>query len=121
MCSWCTFTPCSFHYLSQNNSKYPIQTIFWSVTSLQLRCFSKSGHFASRLRSSRHSGFSAKIGTVPPKSGRLDTAVNTFCSRFSFTCKSISFHENKVMVKLVIVLVIDIEQLFHERALDTSF
>ena len=28
MCSWCTFTPCSFHYLSQNNSKYPIQAIF---------------------------------------------------------------------------------------------
>ena len=24
----CSFTPCSFHYLSQNNSKYPIQAIF---------------------------------------------------------------------------------------------
>ena len=59
-------------HLSQNSSKYPIQAIFWSMTSLQLRCFSKSGHFASRLRSSRDSGFSVKIGTVPPKSGRLD-------------------------------------------------
>ena len=62
-----------FHYLSQNNSKYPIQAIFWSMTSLPLRCFSKSGHFASRLKSSQDSGFSVKIGTVPPKSGRLDT------------------------------------------------
>ena len=27
MCSWCTFTLCSFHYLSQDNSKYSIQAI----------------------------------------------------------------------------------------------
>ena len=51
----------------------PFKLFFWSMTSLQLRCFSKSGHFAFRLRSSRDSGFSVKIGTVPHKSGRLDT------------------------------------------------
>ena len=30
----------------------------------------------SRLKSSRDSGFSRKIGTIPPRSGRLDTAEN---------------------------------------------
>ena len=33
----------------------------------------KIGTFPSRLTSSRDSEFSVKIGTVPPKSGRLDT------------------------------------------------
>ena len=45
------------------------------MTSLQIHCFSKLGHFASRLRSSWDSGFSVKIGTVPPKSGQLDTLL----------------------------------------------
>ena len=59
-----------YHRITLN---IPFKLFFWSMTSLQLRCFSKSGHFASRRRSSRDSGFSVKIGTVPPKSGRLDT------------------------------------------------
>ena len=59
-----------YHKITLN---IPFKLFFWFMTSLQLRCFSKSGHFASRLRSSRDSGFSVEIGTVPPKSIRLET------------------------------------------------
>ena len=57
----------------------PFKLFFWSMTSLQLRCFSKLGHFASQLRSSQDLGFSVKIGTVPPKSGRLDALQFIYC------------------------------------------
>ena len=59
-----------YHKITLN---IPFKLFFLSMTSLQLRCFSKSGHFASRLRSSRDSEFSFKIGAVSPKLGQLDT------------------------------------------------
>ena len=63
-----------YHKITLN---IPFKLFFLSTTSLQLCCFSKSGHFASGLRSSRDLGFLVKIGAVPPKSGRLDTLVST--------------------------------------------
>ena len=56
------------------------------MTSLLLRCFSKSGHFAFLLRWSWDLGFSVKIGTVPPKSGRLDT-LRLFLRRIRRNCR----------------------------------
>ena len=67
----CSFTPCSFHYLSQNNSKYPIQAIFLAYDFTAAPLLFKIGTFC--VPAEVESGFSVKIGTVPPKSGRLDT------------------------------------------------
>ena len=38
----------------------------------------------SRLRSSQDSGFSVKIGTVPPKSGWLDTLLKNRTAKSTF-------------------------------------
>ena len=49
-----------YHKISLNIS---FKLFSWSMTSLKLRCFSiKIGTFASRLRSSRDSAFSVKLG-----------------------------------------------------------